>query len=66
MHPQEYAKAIVGAVLAGLGALAAGLADQVMTPVEWITVASATILAGAVVFGVPNSDPAAHRAETPE
>ena len=69
MHPMQYAKAIVGAVLAGLGALATGLSDNVMTPVEWVMVASATIAAGGVVFGVANRDPVAiedgpnHRAE---
>lgn len=57
MNYKEYAKAIVGAVLAGLAALATGLSDNVMTPVEWIMVATAFLTAGAVVFGVPNMDP---------
>ncbi len=50
-------KAIVGAiasgVIAGLGALATGLADGVMTPLEWVLVASATIVGtGITGFGV--------------
>lgn len=67
MSPKEYAKAIVAAVLAGLAVMVTGLSDNVMTPVEWILVASATITAGGAVFGVPNAAPAGdgpeHRAE---
>lgn len=69
MSPMEYAKAIAGAVLAGLAALATGVADNVITPAEWITVAIATITAGTAVFMIPNRDPVAmddgpdHRAE---
>lgn len=58
MNYKEYAKAIVGAVLAGLGVLATSLTDNVVTPVEWIGVASAFLATGAVVFGVPNAEPA--------
>lgn len=57
MQMKEYAKAIVGALLAGLAALATGLADGSMTPVEWVLMASATIAAGGIVFGVPNASP---------
>lgn len=57
MKPQEYAKAIVGAMLAGLAALATGLSDSVMTPVEWIMVATAVLTAGVAVFGIPNREP---------
>jgi hypothetical protein len=66
----EYAKAVTGAVLAGLAALATGLSDETMTGVEWIMVATATITAGTAVFMIPNRDPVAvdddgpdHRAE---
>jgi len=57
MKMKEYAKAIVAAITAGLAALATGLADGTMSPVEWVLVASAVVAAGGVVFGVPNADP---------
>lgn len=55
MRPQEYAKAIGGAVLAGLGVLYVALADNVVSPQEWVAVAQAAGAAFAVVWGVPNA-----------
>ena len=55
MRPQEYAKAIGGAVLAGLGVLYVALADDVVTTQEWVAVAQAAGSAFAVVWGLPNA-----------
>ncbi len=49
-----YAKAIVGASVAGLGALQIAAADNVITGPEWIKVASVTVAALALIWGVPN------------
>lgn len=55
MRPQEYAKAISGAVLAGLGVLYVALADGVVSAQEWVAVAQAAGAAFAVVWGLPNA-----------
>lgn len=52
-----YAKAFVGAAVAGLGAAGTALTDGVISGQEWVAIASATIVALGVVFGVPNKDP---------
>ena len=54
---QTYAKAIAGAIVAALTALATALGDEVVTPVEWITVAVAAITALGVIWAVPNKAP---------
>ena len=54
----KYAKAIVGAIIAGLGPLYLALSDGHVTGQEWITVATATLTALGVVWGVPNTDKA--------
>lgn len=61
-----YAKAIVAALVAGLGSLYQALdGDQVVTTQEWIAVAMTTITALGVVFAIPNRDPeAAHQDES--
>lgn len=60
-----YAKAIVGALTAGLGALGTALTDGDVSAQEWVAVASATLVALGVVFGVPNRDPhAEHQDES--
>lgn len=51
---KEYAKALVAALTAGLGALGTAWADDVITNQEWIGVAVATLAALGVVFAVPN------------
>lgn len=55
MRPQEYAKAIVGGVLAGLAVLGTALADDVVSAAEWVNVAVATLTVFAGVFGLPNA-----------
>ena len=55
--PAEYAKAITGAVVAGLTALGVGLADNAMTPAEWVAVALAVAVAFGAVYGTPNATP---------
>lgn len=54
-RPQEYAKAISGAVLAGLGVLYVALADGAVSAQEWVAVAQAAGAAFAVVWGLPNA-----------
>lgn len=49
---REQAKAITSGVLAGLGSLATALADQQVTQLEWVLVASAAIAAYGAVYGV--------------
>jgi hypothetical protein len=53
--PAAYAKAITGAVVAGLTALGVGLTDGVLTSAEWVAVALAVAVAFGTVYGVPNS-----------
>lgn len=50
----KYAKAIVGAAMAGLGALATALPDGI-TAQEWVTIAAATVGALTLIWGVPNA-----------
>lgn len=54
-----YAKAIVGALVTGLGSLYQALGDNAVSSQEWVAVAVATLAAFGVVFGVPNKDNAA-------
>lgn len=54
MSLNPYAKSVVGALVAGLGSLQVALVDNHVTTVEWITVASATVAALGLVWGVPN------------
>lgn len=55
MKPQEYAKAIAGGALAGLGVLYLALNDGVVTAQEWVGVAQGSLAAVAVVWGIPNA-----------
>lgn len=55
MRPLEYAKAIVGGILAGLGVLGTALTDDVVTASEWVGVAVATLTVFSAVFGIPNA-----------
>lgn len=59
MKVKEIAKAVVGAAVAGLGALGAAVADNVITGPEWVAVAAATVAALGLVWGVPNATKAA-------
>jgi len=54
MKLNSVAKSIVGALVAGLGALQVATADGVVTSGEWIQVASVTLAALVLVWGVPN------------
>jgi len=55
MKINAYAKAIVGSVIAGLGSLQLALMDAVISGAEWVTVASVTLAAFALVWAVPNA-----------
>lgn len=50
----EYAKAIVAGAIAGLGSVSAAMTDGHVSLAEWIAVASATLVAGAATYRVPN------------
>lgn len=50
-------KAILSAVLAGLGSLTVALVDMPLTPVEVVVTISAAVAAYAGVFGVGNGNP---------
>lgn len=52
-----YTKAIVGALIAGLGSLYQALDNDSVTQQEWVAVAIATLTALGLVFVVPNLDP---------
>ena len=49
-----YAKAIVAALLAGLGSAYLALNDNNVTAQEWVQIAQVGIAAGAAVYGIPN------------
>jgi hypothetical protein len=51
----KYAKAIIGALGAGLGALAAAYTDGAVTGPEWVAVAIAVVGTLGLVWGVPNA-----------
>jgi EamA domain-containing membrane protein RarD len=51
----QYAKAVVGALVAGLTALGTALLDEAVTPAEWVAVAVAALTALGVVWAVPNA-----------
>lgn len=50
----KYAKAIVGAVVAGLGVLQQALDDGHVTGNEWLAVTVATLVALGAVWAIPN------------
>lgn len=52
-----YAKAIVGAIVAGLGVLATGLDDDAISGQEWIYSGIAFLTALGAIWAVPNSEP---------
>lgn len=51
----KYAKAIVGAIITGLGSLQIAL-DGGVTTQEWVGVALATLVALGAVWAVPNAE----------
>ena len=62
---RPYAKAIAGALTAGLTAAATALTDGSVDPVEAITIAIAVITALGVIWAVPNvhNEPAEYDGE---
>lgn len=52
MKLREQLKALTGGVVAGLGVLVSGLADQSMLPLEWALVALAAAAAYGSVYGI--------------
>lgn len=58
-HVSPYFKAIVGALVAGLGVLAAGLDNNELNGQEWLNAAIAFLVALGAVWAVPNLDPKA-------
>lgn len=58
MALSRYAKAIVAALTAGLGALATAVQDDVISTQEWVTIAIAAVGALGVTWAVPNKTPA--------
>lgn len=57
MRLSRYAKAIVAAFAAGLGAMAAAAEDDVISLQEWVTVGIAAVGALGVTWAVPNKTP---------
>lgn len=53
---ERYAKAVVGAIVAGLGVVELAQADNLITAAEWVRVAIVTITALGLVWGVQNGD----------
>lgn len=54
MRLSRYAKAIVAALIAGLGAMATAVQDDVISSQEWITIVIAALSALGVTWAVPN------------
>lgn len=54
-----YAKAITGALIAGLASLQQALDDSAVSAQEWTGVAIATLSGLALVWAIPNKDPQA-------
>lgn len=52
-----YGKAIMGAVIGGLGAARLALSDDVITQAEGIDIATVVLTALLVVWAIPNKDP---------
>lgn len=54
-----YAKAIIGALVAGLASLQQALDDGVLSAQEWTGVTIATLSGLALIWAIPNKDPEA-------
>lgn len=54
MNWKPYAKAVTGALVAGLTTLGMALVDDAVTPGEWVGVAIAALGALGAVWAVPN------------
>lgn len=62
LHPQQYAKALVGALVAGLSVLAGAVGDGVSAE-EWLTTAVAFLTGLGLVFAVPNKPAPGRRSD---
>ena len=51
-----YAKPVYAGAVAFLGALVAALSDDTVTGAEWVTIASATVVAVGAVYGVTGTE----------
>lgn len=56
-YVKPYAKALAGALLAGLGAYAVALADDSVTQLEWVAVAATMLGTLLGVRQIPNRGP---------
>lgn len=54
MKIRPYAKALAATVIAGVGAIAVGYADDALTRGELWAAISVGLAAGGAVFGIPN------------
>jgi hypothetical protein len=61
VHPQEFAKALVGAAVAALSALIPLMDDGQVSTQDSLAVILAALAGGGAVFGIPNKPPAAPR-----
>jgi hypothetical protein len=59
MNLKPYAKAILAALIAGVGGIALGYTDDALSKGELWGSISLGLVAGGGVFGVPNRDPRA-------
>ncbi len=53
----QYAKAVVAALISGLGSIATALGDNVISGQEWVTSVIAFLVALGAVFGIANATP---------
>ena len=53
---REYAKAIAGTAVAGLGAILLALVTPGITAEEWIVIAITVITAAGTIWAVPNAE----------
>ena len=51
----KYAKAVVGAIIAGLATTQVALTDNIISNVEWIQIVSAVVAALGLIWAVPNA-----------
>lgn len=56
MSIKPYLKAVVGALVAGLGTLATAMADDAVSTAEWVAVAIATLGALGIIYATPNRE----------
>ncbi len=62
----KYAKAIVGAITAGLGSYGVAVLDDIVTRAEWAGIGIATLGALGLIWGVPNEPAEGKHAAPPD